>query len=129
MTTQRDRLHEQVDLALTNRPLVDSSLESRLDTISADLRTAGHAIVDLCPPSRELSLALTHLQETRMFAVAAIALHQERLGGRKLIEAGEKRQTPDEAIEFAASAAVPDEQRDDPGNPDGLSDDELDRGV
>ncbi len=86
MTTQRTRLHEQVDLALTNRPLVDSSLESRLDTISADLRTAGHAIVELCPPSRELSLALTHLQEARMFAVAAIALHQERIGPRKIIE-------------------------------------------
>ncbi len=128
MTTQRDRLHEQVDLALTNRPLVDSSLESRLDTISADLRTAGHAIVDLCPPSRELSLALTHLQETRMFAVAAIALHQERLGGRKLIEAGEERQTPEQAA-TRRDAAVPDEHRDDPGNPDGLSDDELDRGV
>ncbi len=117
MTTQRDRLHEQVDLALTNRPLVDSSLESRLDTISADLRTAGHAIVDLCPPSRELSLALTHLQETRMFAVAAIALHQERIGPVRFIEAGEGRSPASEVL------------HDDPGNPDGLSDDELDRGV
>ena len=75
--TQRDYLHEQVDLTLTNKPLVDLSLESRFDTISANLRTAGHSMVNLCPPSRELSLALTKLQEARMFAVAAIALHQE----------------------------------------------------
>ncbi len=94
MTTQRDRLHEQVDLVLTNRPLVDPSLESRLDTISADLRTAGHTIVELCPPSRELSLALTHLQETRMFAVAAIALHQERIGSVR-IEPGTDEQRDD----------------------------------
>ena len=126
---QRERLHVQVELTLTNRPLVDPSLESRLETISADLRTAGHAIVDLCPPSRELSLALTSLQETRMFAVAAIALHQERIGPvQKLIEAGEgKRQTPEQAA-TRRDAAVH-EHRDDPGNLNGLSDDELDRGV
>ena len=88
---QRERLHEQVELTLTNRPLVDLSLESRLETISAELRMAGHTMVDLCPPSRELSLALTSLQEARMMAVAAIVLHQERIAPRKLIEAGEGR--------------------------------------
>ena len=113
MTTQRDRLHEQVDLALTNRPLVDSSLESRLDTISADLRTAGHAIVDLCPPSRELSLALTHLQETRMFAVAAIALHQERIG-RRTVE--EILDNPDANPNVDSGELIPDEHRDDVPN-------------
>ena len=118
MATQRDRLHEQVELTLTNRPLVDPSLESRLETISAELKMSGHAIVDLCPPSRELSLALTSLQETRMFAVAAIALHQERIVPiRSLDQKGDE------------PAVAPDEHRDDPGNPDGLSDDELDRGV
>ncbi len=94
---QRERLHEQVNLTLTHRPVVNPELQSRFDTISADLRTAGHAIVDLCPPSRELSLALTSLQEARMFAVAAIALHRERIGPRKIIEAGEGRQTPEQA--------------------------------
>ena len=125
---QRERLHEQVELTLTNRPLVDSSLESRLETISAELRMAGHAMVDLCPPSRELSLALTSLQEARMMAVAAIVLHQERIAPRKLIEAGEgRRQTPEQAA-TRRDAAVH-EHRDDPGNLNGLSDDELDRGV
>ncbi len=123
MTTQQDRLHEQVDLALTNRPLVDPSLESRLDTISADLRTAGHAIVDLCPPSRELSLALTHLQETRMFAVAAIALHQERIEPVQIIEAGEGRRTVEEILDnpdanpnVDSGELIPDEHRDDVPN-------------
>ncbi len=125
---QRERLHKQVELTLTNRPLADLSLESRLETISADLRTAGHAMVDLCPPSRELSLALTSLQEARMMAVAAIVLHQERIAPRKLIEAGEgRRQTPEQAA-TRRDAAVH-EHRDDPGNLNGLSDDELDRGV
>ncbi len=96
---QQERLHEQVDLTLTNRPLVDSKIEGRMDAISVELRRAGHLIVDLCPPSRELSLALTSLQETRMFAVAAIALHQERIGPRKLIEAGEGRNLPNDVLD------------------------------
>jgi len=33
-------------------------------------------LVEKCPQSRELSLALTHLQETVMFAVAAIAMYE-----------------------------------------------------
>lgn len=73
----KDRLHDQVDLTLTNKPFVRKELKPRLDSISEDLRIAGHSIVELCPPSRELSIALTKLQEARMFAVAAIALHQE----------------------------------------------------
>ncbi len=95
---QRERLHEQVELTLTNRPLADLSLESRLETISAELRMTGHAMVDLCPPSRELSLALTSLQEARMMAVAAIVLHQERIAPRKIIEAGSGRRTVEEVL-------------------------------
>ncbi len=76
-TEAKERLHDQVNLTLTNRPLVRPVLESRLESISEDLRIAGHSMVELCPPSRELSIALTKLQEARMFAVAAIALHQE----------------------------------------------------
>ncbi len=107
---QRERLHEQVELTLTNRPLVDLSLESRLETISAELRMVGHAMVDLCPPSRELSLALTNLQEARMMAVAAIVLHQERIAPRKLIEAGEgKRQTPEQAATRRDPATLDDD--------------------
>lgn len=33
-------------------------------------------LCETCPPSRELSLALTHLEETVMFANAAIARHE-----------------------------------------------------
>ncbi len=41
-------------------------------------RAAGFATVlcGLCPPSRELSLALTHLEETVMWANAAIARNE-----------------------------------------------------
>lgn len=45
-----------------------------------EIRGAAHnlaVIIDRdCPPSREKSLALTHLQEVSMFANASIAIHE-----------------------------------------------------
>jgi len=73
----KEELHAQIDLTLTNRPLVNAEFEGRLEVVSSSLRAVGHTMVNVCPQSRELSLALTKLQEARMFAVAAIALHQE----------------------------------------------------
>ena len=47
------------------------------------VRIATHAaakhLAELCPPSRELSLAMTKLEEARMWANAAIACNQSEL--------------------------------------------------
>lgn len=75
----KEKLHEQVNQALTNHPPVNPLMGPSLDAISLALRDVGHIIVEHCPESRELSLALTYLQQTRMFAVAAIALNQDKL--------------------------------------------------
>lgn len=43
-------------------------------------RALAHEMVALAPTSRELSLALTNLQNAIMWANAAIALHEKELG-------------------------------------------------
>lgn len=72
-------LHAQVDLVLTNHPPKDDIISERMETISIHIRDIGHMLVNMCPESRELSLALTKLQETRMFAIAAVACHQDSI--------------------------------------------------
>lgn len=49
---------------------------AKYQTIRENCRQAAHAINELCPDSREKSLAITHLQEASMFANAAIAIHE-----------------------------------------------------
>ena len=70
-------LHKQVNDTLTNHPLEYPEIGVYMENVSVHLRDAGHAIVEYCPEGRELSIALTKLQEVRMFAIAAIALNQE----------------------------------------------------
>lgn len=48
----------------------------RYEAIAKDCVTLARTILQSCPPSRERSLALTHLQETRMWANASIALNE-----------------------------------------------------
>lgn len=44
-------------------------------SIQDKVKELGDLIMDLCPDSREKSLALTDLQSCRMFANAAVAIH------------------------------------------------------
>jgi hypothetical protein len=64
------------DKALSYHPLT----AGRGDTHEA-LRTAAKAyaavIDELCPPSREASLAFTAVQESLMWANAAVAIHDQ----------------------------------------------------
>lgn len=73
----KSQLHRQVSISLTNHPIQHEELSELMDSLSEKLRNVGHAMVEYCPPGRELSLALTKLQEARMFAIAAIACNQE----------------------------------------------------
>jgi hypothetical protein len=48
----------------------------RFAAISEAMKEAARAVLQNAPPSRERSLALTALQESRMWANAAIALNE-----------------------------------------------------
>lgn len=48
----------------------------RYEALREKARELAHLILSTTPESREQSLALTHLQETVMFANAAIAIHE-----------------------------------------------------
>lgn len=49
---------------------------ARYFSIRETARAMAQLLVASCPPSRELSLALTHLEETVMWANAAIARNE-----------------------------------------------------
>lgn len=72
-----DALHARIDHDLTNHAPKDPSVVERFEAIRERAKALGHEIVDRCPPSREVSLALTNLEQTVMYAVAAIARHQD----------------------------------------------------
>jgi hypothetical protein len=48
----------------------------RYETIRAHIRITAHQLRTLCPPSRELSVALTKLEEAMFWANAAIARNE-----------------------------------------------------
>lgn len=50
-------------------------MQVKYTTISTLLKELAFTINELCPESREKSLAITSLQLTRMWANAAIAIH------------------------------------------------------
>lgn len=64
-----DRIHR----SLTNVTPSPAGVE-RIEHIRSLARDLASAVVLNCPPSRERSLALTHLEETTMWAVKSIVL-------------------------------------------------------
>ena len=53
--------------------------QARYQGLTQDARTLAFTILMVCPDSREKSLALTKLQEVRMWANAAIAVNEAAL--------------------------------------------------
>lgn len=66
------QLHER----LTNQPPRDLEVINRLESVAASAKMLGASIILDCPDSRERSLALTALEESTMWARAAIARNQ-----------------------------------------------------
>jgi hypothetical protein len=82
MTTGRDRKYEQkseTTLDLANRFTYHAPKGDQYERYQA-IRDAQAKFADLlvesCPGSRELSLALTHLEEVGFYANASIARHE-----------------------------------------------------
>lgn len=68
---------EQLNHNLTNHaPKTDDVVASFMD-IRNVAKALGETIITTCPESRERSLALTNLEQTVMWAVAAIARNQK----------------------------------------------------
>ena len=61
---------------MTNHPPATEATVERIETLRRVFKSAGHQIQASCPESREQSLALTHLEQSLMWAVAAIARNQ-----------------------------------------------------
>lgn len=88
-------LHERVDHNLTSHAPSETQVRF-IEIVRTVGKQLGHQIVEYCPPGREQSLALTALEETVMWAVAAIARGGERVPGLDPI-----RELPPEAPGFA----------------------------
>lgn len=74
-------LHERIDHDLTNHAPSGLEVVARFEAIRAEAKDLAHRLADVCPPSRELSLALTAVEQAVMYGVAAIARNQDRLPG------------------------------------------------
>lgn len=69
--------HVRIDKSLTNQPPIDESVGIIFELLREPFKDAAHLIVELVPSCRERSLALTKLEEAVMWAVKAVALHQQ----------------------------------------------------
>lgn len=69
-------LHERVDRDFGYHPPSTAEIIDAHEKVRAILATAAHQVIDLCPDSRELSLALTSLEEAMFWANGAIARTQ-----------------------------------------------------
>lgn len=65
------------NVALSYHPLTEGRAEIHEQLRAAAKEFAG-VLDDLCPPSREHSLAFTAVQDALMWANAAVAIHDDR---------------------------------------------------
>lgn len=72
-----------IENRFTFHPVRDDAQADMYEAIRADAKALAFDLVGVCPSSRELSLAITHLEEVVFWANAAIARHDkkgERIG-------------------------------------------------
>lgn len=69
--------HLTWERSMTNQPPIDPAVVTIFELTREPFKEAAHLIIDLIPNCRERSLALTKLEESLMWAVKAIALHQQ----------------------------------------------------
>lgn len=67
----------RIDHNLTNHPPKDAFLVDLFEDIRNNAKRFGHVVDHAAPECREKSLALTNLEQSVMWAVAAIARHQD----------------------------------------------------
>lgn len=77
-TTPQDELKARVLHDFTNHPPSDPGIAAALDQLTELFIDTANEVIDYCPPSRELSMAITSLQEGLRSAKAAVACNQDR---------------------------------------------------
>jgi len=73
-----EAMHKDLQNRFLYHPPQDDQAE-RYGTLRRQAFLLACNLTELCPPSRELSLALTHLEECVMFGNAAIARNEETI--------------------------------------------------
>jgi hypothetical protein len=72
-----EQQHEDLDWNLTNHAPGEVNL-SKIEALRTKAKEFGHMIIGNTPPSREQSLALTHLEQAVMDAVASLARQKDQ---------------------------------------------------
>lgn len=71
-----DITEDEIRRRLTNAPPATATVGEAFDRATAAAIELGLAIVELVPPGREKSLAVTHLEEVSMWMKKGMALNQ-----------------------------------------------------
>jgi len=72
----KEDLHIRVENDFTyHKPVAGDGWALRYDQVSKLTKMVAHDLIELCPEGRDLSLALTHLEDVRMRANKAIACY------------------------------------------------------
>lgn len=73
----RRELHERVDHDFSYHQPPNPGIAAIYTAIRSGAKMLAHQAIDMAPPGRELSTALTKLEEFVMFANAAVARHPD----------------------------------------------------
>lgn len=78
METRQQKIDEiaRIHRSLTNITPSAETIET-IEKLRSTAKLMGASIVNYCEPSRERSLALTHLEDSTMWAVKSLVLHQD----------------------------------------------------
>lgn len=76
IAAQRQQLHDRADHDLVNHAPRSGPVHAALDGVTATCQAAAHQLIELVPPGRELSLALTAIESASQAAKAGIARNQ-----------------------------------------------------
>lgn len=68
--------YKELDHSLTNHPPVDEGVVNQFELVRKVAKEMGETILNMCPDSRERSIAITKLEETVMWAIKSIAVNQ-----------------------------------------------------
>jgi hypothetical protein len=69
--------NDQLEFILTNQAPKDPAIVAAFEALRVPAKEFACVLNDLCPESREKSLAITDLQRCVQMAVASIALNQD----------------------------------------------------
>jgi hypothetical protein len=73
--TPDEKTKQRIDNDFSYHPPKEGQ-EERYITVRHEFRMMAHWLTRMCPPSRELAVSLTHLEEAMIYANAAIARNE-----------------------------------------------------